>query len=505
MSKELAARNAGLYGGLGYFWDTLFTDDDLLTSLATSADGLSAQMHSFFNDLAKSASAADVPVYTSYRWRLLIIRDVDENKGDRLKVKVNNGSPIALGAQTSAPYVDNYMPFIGGYIPLAGYTGYPCSGIDGSCGAIVDQIMNPDHVLIAGSDFIIIDDTILFKDGRDPFSTGFSTRLVRTGAEEYREAALWCRDAEVDSNAIYTFFGHIFGKAQQSSDYYRDYTKSILDLARSGGAEEAIRKHVYTTLDIPRTESTETIEYVGDLKGGYGVITDKNVYHIPDLASTDHEVGDVLVPGTAITNYAEVTAAIDSTDASALYRIYDDIAIRGYRGVSVSNEDSEITYIGDDTNGNPKLRFQVYGLPEEVNAFWAGVDQYTAEKAISQETLFGAELYDYRPRTTGASWGIVNPANYMDRNYSNNNVRFVTVDISNLSENGLTGLYRLGSCAIYLPIEIFATVKKSTSDEAGLEKSTDSLSDYVLSPVSDTMRIASDSLLVSLVPACKGV
>jgi len=502
---DLVADSAGIHSGLGSFWEGAFQDNDLIKGLVTSSDALSAQLFQRYAETAASTSHATVPTFARFRWRFVTLRETDRNAGRRLAARVSNASPVMLGTQTAAPYAPGLAPKVGGHLALAGRVGYPFEHTQSIQVAIVDRIADPRRVLIPGVDFIIEEGTILFSEASDPFTLGFPVRTVMDDNQEYREVALWCRDAYVDTDLPNRLAGYALAVNEPASEWYSRYINALWTLAQSGGSDAALAAYVYTALDVPYTTAEEQVEYVGELEDSAGVITDQTVYPLARLTDTALEAGDVIPAYTPITDIVRVSSGSEWGGTGNVVLPLSNNVARGVVGLSAGMAPADITYEGLDSAGNPKLRFLLHGDSASVAKFWLGVDAFCESAGVSQVTMLEPHLYDYRPETRGAVWGTLSPASFFIDYYYGNSAKCISVDMDRLGANGRTGLYRLSDADVYLPPGVRLTINMvgSSADTYELEATSDALS-AALSVVADTVGAASDRVSASWVPVCKG-
>jgi len=505
--SDLAAESAGLYDRLGSFWEHAFQDSDLIAALATGGDALSAQSVQRAVESAGVVGYSSVPTEVRYRWRFVTLRDPQRDSGGKLAVRVDDDEPMQLGVQTSSVYAAGTTPSIGGNLPMSGKSGYPFSSASSVQTAIADSILSPSVVLLPGKDFTIDATTILFEAGSDPFDLGFPARVVASGGGEYREVALWCRDAYVDNDLPRRFAGYAVGVEGAASAWLSRYISALWAFATSGGADGAFSAYIHAALDLPCTaDHVETVEYVGQLESGYGVITDRTVYRISSSDDTDLVVGDAIPPYSPITNIASVLSGRELTNAGVVVLPLDDNDVRGVKGVSASAELSDVTYAGADSAGNPRLRFTLHGSENQVASFWEGVDAFCETNGIDQSDVLGKYLYDYRPEQPGAVWGSLSPLSFFIDYYYGNSAKCVVVDAARLGDYGLDGLGRLDDCRKYLPpgVRLIVSVTGESADTMELGETVSEPACYALAEAADSIGAGSDSVSVTWTPVCRG-
>jgi len=482
------------------FWANVFQDRELVTSYAAGLHNVSSQLYQQFAEACRTGDRNDVPVGERRRWHMLTLR---ENERDTSYVNaVRLGAGMTLGVQQEGTYAGGSVLRVGGHVKLSGFTAYPLDGRVNDIAVVADAITAPTHVLVRDVDFYLRDGAIVFRDASDPFVLGFPSRTVMREGVEGREAALWARDTVLTADMVYRFAGYAMGVRDDTSPWYLRYVNALWDLAQSGGTALALSRFVYTAANVPFAASDgEIVEYVGKRDDGSGVvITSAETYVFPHADTAVVAVGDSLSAGDPITSVVRIVGAEEAFDAGVTF-----VALPG-TGLTASASSSAVTYAGSDSNGNPVLRFDLSGSQDNIAAFWAHVDAFCASTGVNQADMMAAYLYDYRPLVTGAVWGVISPARFfVDYDYANS-AHFVLIERSRLDEYGARGIYMLPEATRYLPagLKLVAVVLAGAEDEHTVADTVDVPADYVLCTVADSGISASESVLVALIPFCKG-
>jgi len=97
-------------------------------------------------------------------------------------------------------------------------------------------------------------------------------------------------------------------------------------------------------------------------------------------------------------------------------------------GVSANWVLSDIVHAGTDTNGNPKLKFDLQGSEADVDAFWADFWAYCEDHNISCETCFADYLDAIVTPVEGSVYGRVAPLEYFMRYFLVANAIVIVLD-----------------------------------------------------------------------------
>ena len=492
IAAEIAAASAQ-GTGLSEFWSTVFQEPDAIQAITAANGWHGAQLHQRFEEARDAVNYRTAPVYRRRRWKFITLRDQDRDKAPVTAVRV--GATAVVGGAD--------VPRVGGHVPVPGFSSYPLPAGVRSVGALVDHLQTSVNILVPGADYILANNSIMFRKGSDPFDRGFP---VRTAADGVRTVALWARDVQEESTLLPRFSGYILGVAGEPSNWLRDYTNALGAVASYGPSPERLAEYVYTALDVPFTRRAETVQHVGALGAdAFGVITDAATYAVRagDQAAAC-SVGDVLPPYTPITTAVRISETLDTGVTSISLPTYASRGAVG--GLSAPVRQSTIRYIGADVNGNPRLRFDLCGAGADIDSFWSRVDAYYERSGTSPEVLLGDYLVDSRPNTPGAVWGSLSPARFFVDYYYGNSAKFITVDRGRLSEFGLQGLDRLREALKYLP----ATTRLVIQTDVGVADEVEELVEsgqpagFALCGVADAVPRPADCVTAYLVPTCKG-
>lgn len=472
MNKTTSIRPDGVvqngflvYNWLGSLWTQLFEQQALVKNYGQALGLLSSQLYLDFMETSRLLHRKEMPIFHRDRWKLLRLRECDRDTGNAVLAKLGGRHVPKIGPQDSAPFRQGAYAAIGGHIGVAGMTAYPLpAGTADVLTSISDSIMSPTRILLRGSDFFVEDDTLIFINGKDPFALGFPTAEV----DGCKEAALWASDALVDKDYVYAQAGHVLGIREASSEFYAKYVNALWDLRNLGASLALVRAGIAAILGEPYVlEAEETVEDIVAGENGTQVITSAHVYSVPSTAQLRSavRVGETLRFGELLTQTIRVYDNLDPTrlsadseygqrlraDMDALYLPPGFFRARLRHGLGATWDISPITYAGADANGNPKLKFQVFGSPEDVAAFWEDFWEYCESRGISGISCFPGRIHATLVPVEDATWGSVAPVEYFLYNYLKANLLVVVVDGDRLSAAGRGAMHIIAMLNAALP------------------------------------------------------
>lgn len=457
-----------IYTWLGALWSQLFSQQEAVKNYSQALGLSSAQLYMDFVETMALLDRNQAPVFHRDRWRALRLRRSTQNTGNAVAVKLGSRYTPTLGRQQELPFTPGAMLEIGGYAGIQGVTAYPLpAGISDVLTSITDAIVDPSVVLLRGVDFYVEDETLIFINGNDPFALGFPAAQVDGDSE----VVLWATDVLVDKQLVYNYAGHVLGLRDVSSEFYARYVKGLWDLRNAGAPLALVQAGIAAILNEPFViEAEEVVDVVLAGDTGTQVITDKHVYNVSSTAvlRTQIRPGATLRFGELLTQTVRTYDNLDPTrlsaeseysarlrtDLDALFLPPGFFRASVKNGLAVSWVRSPITYSGEDANGNPKVKFQVYGSSEDVDAFWADFWGYCETHNIPSTSCFSAQLHATLPEAEGAVWGSLVPIEYFLYNYLKANLMITVVDGDKLSAAGRGAMHILGMLQPALPAHV---------------------------------------------------
>ena len=458
-----------LFRWMGTLWSQLSDDADLIRRYQEAKGLLAAQSTVLYQETASVLDRNNVPVFHRERWKPVVLRQADQNTGKGSAIRLDSDYTPVIGKQTEAPFVIGSKIEIGGYLPLNGVTTYPLpEGVDQISNVIVDDPAEPSTVLINGIDFYVENNTLFFIHDTDPLSAGFPI----VDGSEGSQTLVWIADALVDKKYIQNFIGYVLGADGESSEFYKRYLNAIWDTYNAGATFTNFRSALAAIFDEPsiieETEVVTDIITVGDKRQ---VATDQHVYEITANAElrTSVVVGATLRRGELITQTIKVYDNLDPTRLSGASEyggiIRTDIPAFTLQpsffraklryGLGISWERQNVTAAGVDANGNAKLRFDLFGIQSDIDAFWEDFWDWCETNNVAP-----IDYFDGLSTPTGVlgNYGSVIPFEFFLANFLKTNTLFITVDSGKLSTLGLTSMRNVELLRDVLPKHVYVSI-----------------------------------------------
>ncbi len=465
-----------IYGSLSSFWRTLFEDKAVIRDYTKGSGLVAAQVFLNFLETVNNLSRNDMPIFHRERWMPIIIRRSERNQGKA--IIAGQEPPLFVGPQPDDTAYDPLVVYpVGGSVSLGGAASYQINSTftvkDGVI-SISDSPVAPTTTFIKNTHFTVSDGLLVFREDSDPFEfSSFPRRLIGDAAagDEDEELVLWASDVLIDKFFVRDNFGYQIGLDEESTEQYRANVNALLDLQFGGPNLTLLQTAIGTLTGVPVIRSTpEVVEVIVDNDDGTrDIITDMNVYSVtvndeirePVIPGASFNAGDLLTEGVKLYPRLDPDRFLAANglplseflvDVPALFLpkgIMGDYG--GASGFIVKWEEQPLTFEGNDSNGNPRLRFALGGTEEDADAFWQSTwDRATADNT-SLADFFSEFLFLQPPYiTVGATVGFINPLKFFMQNFLKTNVGVLVVDFNALPEH-IKSLDTLGRLADLLP------------------------------------------------------
>lgn len=467
-----AGNAATLLEWLGSFWSGVYEDPEFIKDLQNARALRVAQLYLDLLENLKLQDRENAPVFHRERWHPIIIRKSRRNIGSDAMFKVTNDGSIVFGEQkhgVNDPYPPETFITVGGRnVNYKDMVVYPLDGVSmnlKSVACLTNNIANATTVLANGADFVILDGAIAVSASQDPFTGDHADdfpkfeifgRNEENADESDKEAVLWACDAMFDRDFLYTALGYAMGLPTGSSEVYKRVVNAAWNAVSSGATPLLLRSLIACICGIPTVkEEGETVEAIlDDMDGSIEIVTDKNVYSLPEHSELRRNVRrgaklhrfdtlDKAIRVYACTtdaqrlpeyndfldDFDEFTEDVPSIDLPpALFR--SDLE----RGFSVNWDLQDVIYCGNDANDNPKLRFSLGGEVDDEDKFWADTWASYEKAGKSMETCLEGISYD-TIYTIGAAWCKISPMEFFMHNLIGANTIIVTVRTDTLADD----------------------------------------------------------------------
>lgn len=462
-----------LWHWLSQFWHRVYQNPEFAKNIQYGQGLLSIQLYLDFIESLSRINRNSVPVFHRERWKPVRLLKSQAGTGDAALIRLGVEPPAVIGPQTTSYYVKGATFPIGGTSELSASISYPLTGIVGGPACICDSIIGPKSVLLAGTDFVVEDSTVFFLRERDPFNnSAFPTRKVQNSDGSVDdELIIWCLDTLEERDYIYTQIGYVLDIHMESSELYLNMVNRLWDLYNFGTPVQRLQACLGAILDEPTVGSTqETVVQVLADDAGTQVVTDVAVYRLSPTATLRSEIipGAVLHQGDYFTETIRLYSNINPlrltasgeygvrfrTDVPAMFFGVDMFRTKLRYGLGASWDITDIVSTGLDANGNPKLKFQLFGTPEDIDVFWQDFWAYCELQGISSATCFS----DYLDPEAGKTYGRVAPLEYFLRYFLRANLCVVALDFDALTDAGKANIRQLHLLQSVLPAHILMTV-----------------------------------------------
>jgi hypothetical protein len=488
--------------GLGAFWLRLYQDRRLISRYCDGSGLQAAQIYLNFVEVAAALGRRSIPVFHRERWLPIVIRRSQQNLGEFQRIKVGQEPTIVMGPQPAdTDYLEGQVFKVGRPAYRFGMVGYPteAAGFVDGITHISDQIASPSTVLTKNTEFQIQEDTVVFLSEHDPFTApDYARRTIEdpvTG-ETDEELLLWGYHGLQEQNLVRDNFGYAIDLQKDSSPAYWDQTNALWDLRFNGTPLSQFRQAVGEMLGVAtiKTDGEVIEEVIAESDGSTSVVTNQRVYKISDLEELRSEAvpGAVFNQGDYLSNTVKLYPRLDPdkflalngrtlgeflTDVPALY--LPKGIIGNYSspiGFIAKWEETEIRYFGDDSNGNPKLRFELGGPAQELDLFWQEIWDRAEADNESLSDFFASYLTSPPPYfALEQVVGSINPMKFYMQNFLKVNAGCLVVDFQALPAY-IRSLEILGRLRRLIPAHtfLFIVARQEISEEPydmGLETS----------------------------------
>jgi len=468
---------------MGTFWTRIYENSDLVKNVQQGGGLLLAQLYLDFMESVSLINRNEVPAFHRERWMPLVIRLSQAGTGKATLIKAGMVPTPVIGPQTGSEFVPGEVFKVGGNAEYAAAISYPLSvDIEDVITCISDNILSPKVVLVRDQDFIVEENTIVFLKQNDPFKmSAFPQRDLNND----KEILLWACDTLVDKEYVYKYLSYVLGIEATSTEYFQKMVNALWNAYNYGTPIGVFKSAVGAILGEPTIiHATETVQAIIAGNAYTQVITDKEVYNV-SKASTLRDVcvvGGILQMGEFLTETVRLYETLDPMKLMAVSefgnRFRNDVRSLFFEkallrsplhfGVGASYDESDIVVAGLDSQGNPRMKFTVYGNPDDISLFWQDFWQYLEDHNITSETCFQAYLDDIVLPVDGTVVGHVPPLEYFLRYFMRANAMVLVVERNKLATppEGIDPVGRLQLLRPVLPAHIMLITVEHQYPEA---------------------------------------
>jgi hypothetical protein len=269
-----------------------------------------------------------------------------------------------------------------------------------------DVPVEPSVILLKNIDFEIQKGALLFY--RNLFDL-----FPSEGEAPYRECTFWLRSAYFDRRYIQDRLGVLTRTHGPSTKNYLDFCNLVINSVMEGTSAICLTRMICKLFDVPCTEEMETVEVVD----GHCLVTDKRVYFAAKESHFRYTKGDVLPPGTILTDAVTAVYRKQLPKGQPLFLERRFLGREYLSGLYFPNEQTRVSY----SKNTSKITFPMVGRQEDIARFW-----HTLHEREAGDQLLSA-----------ATGGWINPAEFVYENVLYPRVRLFYIDFAK------TGLQRL--------------------------------------------------------------
>lgn len=422
-----------LFRNLGTFWYQLFGDAKTLKGYTLGMAEELIQSYYYLIETINSYSVKDIDVYHKEKWYPLIVKKSEFNSVPF--VFEPNDAVFGIQPTTDALYAGKLFRF--GHPKETSenslYT-YSLPEKTNKIGLIADKIINPAAVLLPGVDYFLKENVIYFNSNIFDNNKILKFKLLKdlgavatyTNSQgkvlEDEFVVLWLYNTEIDTNLLYNNFGALLDVKFNSSYWYKDLLKNIVNLGVESATIRALRLVLATIMRVPVVlENNELVEEIYSDDIYKYVITNKNVYKIAfNLTLAENvKLGAALNSGDFITDNITLLDSLINPQwwrkqitSSKLAFPSKVFLIDAKKQLLFSNEPELVFY------SQGKLTFPILGAEEDVNKFQDNINKPANKIAL----LKAFNLFENNPKI------IEEKETIQDIAYSTEQDIFITTD-----------------------------------------------------------------------------
>ena len=254
------------------------------------------------------------------------------------------------------------------------YYGHPAiaitGGIDLPPGVLSAELccelpVDPSIVLFPEEHFVIRDGTLFFTI--DPFEVF----PIHEELHSDRSIVIYLRGVSVDRQYVQDRLGVLLQTRGESTQIYKDFNNLAMDCVMEGTSRHRLTRLLCKLFDVPCSSSEETVEREIVTKQWKFLVTDKAVYPAPLAANFLYSSGEMVKPGTILSD-GIVPVTSNSFTEKSLNKL-PLLLERRFLGKNYSaglifpNEEVKLQWL-------PKWKspgFPIIGRPEDVDSFWS--------------------------------------------------------------------------------------------------------------------------------------
>lgn len=346
---------------LGSWWAHNYAGKDQVLNVVRGKAQVEQQTVLDLMELIASLSRFTVPIYHRDNWYPLYLHKSDRNSVEVNPLRYDDAVSYDEEYNYGSPRTEQFHAF-----PL------PADLVDAPL--IMNRFTDPTLVLTQNVDYLLQDNTLLFR--ANPFEDSrVATRSVYTnGKVTDTEALLWIYRGQWDWQHIYRQFGYVLGLKLQSSQGYHDLMNAVYDAIVGGTTARDIRLAMSAMTGVPLVkEENEVVETITSDGKILLIITDKHVYKFGITAAPTVVVGQTVHRGETLTDTLqihELNRGDIPKNLHALAMGKGFLTTCFYGDLIFENRNIPLIVESDHSSGFTKLSWALGGFPLDVDKFF---------------------------------------------------------------------------------------------------------------------------------------
>ena len=433
-------RGEELLRALGTFWSEIFDDSEKLKEMYRGYMIEAGQTGQYYYEAKQAVSRFTIPLYHTENWYFLTFKSSEVSVAT---LKYGDGG--AYGPQPTNLLAAVNTVFRYG-ISYRGSRDF----VDGPdtlrrSRQMFNRITDPSLTYIEGMDYQIDNTAGMVYFRENPLSTGLlPTRDIidpDTGEVSDVEVGIWLYRADFDLEYIWTQFGYVIGAQLPTSQYYKDFVNARWDTTVAAPALKSLEETMGAITGVPFAKVEETVEVIIETADKKQVVTDKNVYTFPSTAEIVVSVGDELIPGQTMSDVfsiIELGSGIPSAEILPSVALGTSFLKGGYTSELVfENKSVTIDYLGIDEDNKAIITFEVSGLEDDVELFWATVYEEGREAGKALSEWFDTRTDPVGPPLPNDLPKTINPMEFVLDQIMGNNIFIIKLRPDKFAEGAI--------------------------------------------------------------------
>lgn len=396
----------------GSFWSQTYAGSDVALAVWHARARLEAQIAADVDALRAAVSRLSIPPLRRILWRPLALVEADRRAVARRRF--DDGTTRYDGTA----YFDETGPA----------AAYPLPPGVVSVPLLFNRLSAPSRAWVRGLDYELRDGLIVFRT--DPLDDPLApVRVEWAGGAMTRVAEAWACAVGEDRGDLRDQFGVVAGVAGPPAATTRDAINAALDAVALGSTRSALERLFGAALGSPFADAEGTVEEVVRDRRGLVVVTTAAAYRYGAAANPLVAPGDRVRPGDALADAVrihEFGRGVVPDDLAALACGPGTVGM-GYFGDLVFPNREVPLDVDRDPTGHARVRFDLGGLPGDVERFWGEAHAEGLRRGTPVSHLFDTRANAEGPSPDWALPATVNPLRFLARAVLRHNVALVRV------------------------------------------------------------------------------